>query len=125
MLFKERRTQINPNRVCMGCRLLAKGAEVYGTNCAACHQANGQGLPGAFPALAGSAITIGPAGDHIDIVLNGKAGTAMAAFGSQLNDADLAAVITYERLSWGNEELVAADQAAVQPSDIKAARSAN
>ncbi|MGV0005891.1 MAG: cytochrome c oxidase subunit II [Candidatus Porifericomitaceae bacterium WSBS_2022_MAG_OTU9] len=105
--------------------LLARGAEVYGTNCAACHQANGQGLPGAFPGLAGSAIAIGSVEDHIDIVLNGKAGSAMAAFGSQLNDADLAAVITYERLSWGNEELLAPDQAVVQPSDIKAARSAN
>ena len=105
--------------------LMSRGAEVYGTNCVACHQANGQGLPGAFPALAAGAITTGPATGHIDIVLNGKAGTAMAAFGPQLGDADLAAVITYERLSWGNKDLLAPDDAVVQPATIKAARTAN
>ena len=100
--------------------LMSKGAEVYGTNCAACHQPTGQGLPGAFPALAGQGISIGPVADHINIVLNGKPGTAMAAFGAQLSDADLAAVITYERNSWGNDALV--EQSVVQPADIKAAR---
>jgi cytochrome c oxidase subunit 2 len=66
--------------------------------------------------LAGSKIATGPAKGHIDIVLHGKTGTAMQAFGPQLNDTDLAAVITYERNSWGNSAGV------VQPSDIKAAR---
>jgi len=96
--------------------LLAKGEQVYATNCAACHQANGQGLPGAFPALAGSAIATGPAAGHMDIVMHGKSGTAMAAYKDLLNDADLAAVITYERNSWGNSASV------VQPSAVKAAR---
>jgi cytochrome c oxidase subunit 2 len=96
--------------------LIARGKEVYNSSCAACHQANGQGIPGAFPALAGSPIATGDAGPHIDIVLHGKSGTAMAAYGPQLNDADLAAVITYERNSWGNSASV------VQPSDVKAAR---
>jgi cytochrome c oxidase subunit 2 len=82
----------------------------------ACHQANGQGIPGAFPALAGGELTIGPAKGHIDIVLNGKPGTSMGAFGAQLNDADLAAVITYERNSWGNSASV------VHPTDVRAAR---
>ena len=97
--------------------LMKRGAEVYATSCAACHQANGQGVPGAFPALAGSAIAIDadPAA-HIDIVLNGKAGTAMAAYSGLLNDADIAAVITYERMSWGNSA------SAVQPAAVKAAR---
>ncbi|MEJ2141552.1 MAG: cytochrome c oxidase subunit II [Gammaproteobacteria bacterium] len=96
--------------------LMAKGEAVYTANCAACHQANGAGIPGVFPALAGSAIATGDAKGHIDIVLHGKAGTAMAAYGPQLNDVDLAAVITYERHSWGNNASV------VQPADVKAAR---
>jgi cytochrome c oxidase subunit 2 len=97
--------------------LMEKGEEVYGTFCVACHQANGQGVPGAFPALAGSAIATGPVADHLNRVLHGKAGTAMAAFGPQLNDVDLAAVITYERNSWGNDT-----GDVVQPADVKAAR---
>ena len=105
--------------------LMSKGEAVYGTNCVACHQASGQGLPGAFPALAGVGISVGPVQDHMDIVLNGKPGTAMAAFGGQLNDAELAAVITYERNSWGNSDIVDPEQAVVQPADIKAARAAN
>lgn len=97
--------------------LMAQGEKVYGTNCAACHMANGEGMPGAFPALKGGAITTGPVDGHIDIVLNGKSGTAMQAFGDQLSDADLAAVITYERNAWGNDT-----GDVVQPADIKAAR---
>ncbi len=97
--------------------LMARGEGVYKTNCAACHQANGEGLAGVFPGLKGSAIATGDIAGHIDIILNGKAGTAMAAFGGQLNDADLAAVVTYERNAWGND---AGDL--VQPADIKAAR---
>ena len=96
--------------------LMKRGEQVYNTSCAACHQANGAGIPGVFPGMINSKITIGPAADHIDIVVNGKAGTAMQAFGAQLNDADLAAVITYERNSWGNAASV------VQPADVKAAR---
>lgn len=97
--------------------LVAKGQEVYTKNCMACHQATGQGIPGVFPALAGSKIANGAAAGHINIVVKGKAGTAMAAWGPQLNDLDIAAVITFERNSWGN---TAAD--VVQPKDIKAAR---
>jgi cytochrome c oxidase subunit 2 len=96
--------------------LMAKGEQVYATNCAACHQANGQGVPPAFPALAGSAIATGDAGIHIEQVLNGKSGTAMAAYRDILNDVDMAAVITYERNSWGNSADI------VQPAAIKAAR---
>ncbi|MDV3238886.1 MAG: cytochrome c oxidase subunit II [Gammaproteobacteria bacterium] len=97
--------------------LMARGEKVYATNCAACHQANGEGVPGAFPALKGGVIATGPVAGHIDLVLNGKSGTAMAAFGAQLNDADLAAVITYERNAWGNDT-----GDVVQPADVKAAR---
>jgi cytochrome c oxidase subunit II len=95
----------------------ARGEKVYAANCVACHQANGQGIPGSFKALDGSALVKGPAKGHIDIVLNGKAGTAMAAFGKQLSDTDIAAAITYERNSWSNKT-----GDVVQPSDVKAAR---
>ena len=94
--------------------LMAKGEEVHTKACAACHQANGQGMPGAFPAINGSAIATGPVAEHIDIIMNGKAGTAMQAFANQLSDSDLAAVITYQRNAWDNK---VGDS--VQPADIK------
>ena len=97
--------------------LKARGEKVYASNCVACHQANGQGIPGSFKALDGSPIVKGPVKDHLDRVLNGKTGTAMAAFGKQLSDTDIAAVITYERNSWSNKT-----GDVVQPSDVKAAR---
>jgi cytochrome c oxidase subunit 2 len=97
--------------------LLAKGETVYLANCAACHGPTGAGIPGAFPAMTGSAVVTGDIAGHIDTVVNGKTGTAMAAFKTQLNDVDIAAVITYERNSLGNS---VGDM--VQPSAIKNAR---
>ena len=82
--------------------LMVTGKEVYMKSCAACHQANGEGVPGAFPALKGSPLVQGDPGAHIDVVLNGKAGTAMQAFRDQLSATELAAVITYERNAWGD-----------------------
>jgi cytochrome c oxidase subunit 2 len=97
--------------------LLERGEKVYGGTCAACHQANGEGIPGAFPAIKDSAVATGPAGDHLALVMNGKAGTAMTAFAGQLSDVDLAAVVTYQRNAWGNNvgDLI-------QPAEVKAAR---
>jgi cytochrome c oxidase subunit II len=83
-------------------QLVEQGQTVYNTYCVACHQANGQGLPPAFPALAGSPIATGPIAGHAEVVLNGVPGTAMAAYRNQLNPVDLAAVITFERNSLGN-----------------------
>ena len=106
--------------------LVAAGTEVYAKHCVACHQANGQGLPPAFPALAGSALIKAPLLDkdgkivkdsHVDRVMNGKAGTAMQAFRNTLSDVELAAVITYERNSFGN---TLGDM--IQPAQIKALR---
>lgn len=94
--------------------LMAKGEEVYNTQCATCHQADGSGMPPAFPALAGSEIVNGPAEAQIDLVLNGKPGTAMQAFGNILSEADIAAAITYTRNSFGNS---AGD--IVQPAIVK------
>lgn len=97
--------------------LMAKGQTVYNSNCSACHQPTGLGLPGVFPALANSPIALGDVKAHIDVVMNGKAGTSMSAFKGQLSDADIAAVITYERNSFGN---TVGDL--VQPSTIKSLR---
>ena len=89
----------------------AAGGQVFATRCASCHQASGTGVPGAFPPLAGDAVVNGPGAAQIDIVLNGLSGkvingvtyaSAMPAWRSVMTDADIAAVISYERSSWGN-----------------------
>lgn len=95
--------------------LMEKGAAVYATNCAACHMAQGEGAAGLFPALDGSPIVNGSAAEHVSKVLDGK--NLMPAFKGQLNDVDIAAVVTYERNSWSNST---GDM--VQPKDVKAAR---
>jgi len=97
--------------------LKARGEKVYAANCVACHQANGKGAPPAFPPLDGGKLTSGPKAGHIDMVMNGKANTAMAAFGKQLSDTDIAAVVTYERNAWGNKS-----GEVIQPAEIKALR---
>ena len=83
-------------------------------------------MPPAFPALAGSKMVTGPLlgkdgkiikDSHVDRVLNGKAGTAMQAFRNSMSDVELAAVITYERNSFGNKT---GDM--IQPAQIKALR---
>ena len=82
--------------------LMALGQKVYETHCALCHQISGEGLPGAIPALKGSAIATKDIPGHIHMVVFGKPATAMQAFGKQLTTSELAAVITYERNAWGN-----------------------
>lgn len=82
--------------------LMSTGEQVYMRACAACHQPNGKGLPGVFPALAGSEMALNDIPGHIDIVINGKAGTSMQAFDKQLTMSEIAAVVTYERNAWGN-----------------------
>lgn len=88
------------------------GAAVYAARCAACHQANGAGLPGAFPPLAGSEWVTGKGSTLAAIVLHGIGGPltvkgqhydgAMPAFQQQLQDSEIAAVLTYIRGQWGN-----------------------
>nr|WP_211284224.1 cytochrome c oxidase subunit II [Oceanimonas doudoroffii] len=97
--------------------LMTLGEQVYQKACAACHQANGEGIPGAFPALTGSDMVLNDRAGHINIVLYGKAGTAMQSFDKQLALKELAAVITYERNAWGNDT-----GDLVQPKDIHQAR---
>ena len=104
----------------------AKGAELYSANCAACHQATGMGLPGAFPPLKGNSAVLDPdPAKQIDVVLHGLHGQAidgtvypsvMPPFGGSLSDTDIANLINHERTSWGNQSKpITADQ-------VKAAR---
>jgi cytochrome c oxidase subunit 2 len=96
--------------------LMQLGETTYLAHCAACHQPSGMGLAPVFPALKGSPMaTTGSITDHIDIVVNGKAGTAMQSYRKQLSLKEIAAVVTYERNAWGNDtgELV-------QSADVKA-----
>ncbi|USD21598.1 cytochrome c oxidase subunit II [Microbulbifer variabilis] len=94
--------------------LFAQGEKVYNSMCAACHQPNGKGVPGVFPAIAGSKIATGPLNTHLDIVIDGsQVNPAMQAFGEQLSEVDIAAVITYQRNAFGNEM-----GDTVQPVDI-------
>ncbi len=107
----------DPNKVWTRDELVARGEKVYTANCVACHQATGAGLPPVFPALDGSKIAKGPKEGHLNLVINGKPGTAMAAFGAQLADTDIAAVVTYERNAWTNK---VGD--VIQPAEVKALR---
>ncbi|WP_438696038.1 cytochrome c oxidase subunit II [Vibrio marinisediminis] len=82
--------------------LMQIGEKVYVERCAVCHQANGEGIPGAFPAIKGSKIATGDVDVHIDTIVNGRAGTAMQAFDNQLTEKEIAAVITYQRNGFEN-----------------------
>ena len=109
---------LDPNKTYTLDELKTQGEKVYVAHCAACHQPTGAGTPPVFPALTGSPVTTGAKAGHIDMVMNGsKKNPAMAAFGKQLNDVELAAVITYERNGLGN-----AVGDVVQPAEIKALR---
>ncbi|HEY7944794.1 MAG TPA: cytochrome c oxidase subunit II [Casimicrobiaceae bacterium] len=103
--------------------LVARGEKVYTANCVACHQANGKGLPPAFPPLDGSKVVTGPKEAHISTVLNGvtKDGkpTAMVAWKGTLSDVEIASVVTYERNSWGNHT-----GEAIQPSEVAGIKAA-
>ncbi|NNG14951.1 MAG: cytochrome c [Gemmatimonadales bacterium] len=102
------------------------GEQVYGTTCQVCHQPDGTGMEGQWPALAGSAVVSGDPEIPIRIVLRGMSGEmtrngvtyngVMTPWGSQLSDEDVANVLTYVRSSWGNSaaEVTAEQVAAVR-----------
>jgi cytochrome c oxidase cbb3-type subunit 2 len=106
---------------------LPAGEPLYTAHCAACHQAQGQGLPGAFPPLAGNDVVLdNDPTEHIDIILHGLQGkiidgvdysSPMPAF-PQLSDEQIAAIVNHERVSWGN------DAPTVTSADVAAVRSA-
>jgi len=95
--------------------LMAHGEDIYQAHCAACHREDGSGMQPAFPALAGNAVVNGELSEHIDVVVNGRPGTAMAAFGQRLDARDLAATLTYTRNAFGNQT-----GDLVQPEDVAA-----
>lgn len=99
--------------------LMTKGEAVYKAQCLACHQANGEGIKGVFPALVKSPIAIDKANRlrHIQQIIYGK--NLMPAYGEQLSDLDIAAVTTYERNAWGNNT-----GDVVQAKEVLEARSA-
>ena len=106
----------DPSKVWERDALVARGKEVYGANCAACHQASGKGA-GPIKALDGSAVVLNS--DHTEVIaslLNGRANGAMPAW-KQLSDTEIAAVITYTMNSWSNQT-----GDLVQPSAVQAAR---
>ncbi|MBC3934088.1 cytochrome c oxidase subunit II [Undibacterium rugosum] len=106
----------DPAKVWTVDELKQRGEKVYASNCVACHQATGKGVPGAFPALDGSAVVNGEKAGQIGILLNGK--NAMPAWKSTLSETEIAAVITYTRNSWSNK----AAENIVQPAEVLAAR---
>ncbi|HEY8023931.1 MAG TPA: cytochrome c oxidase subunit II [Burkholderiaceae bacterium] len=107
----------DPSKVWTIDELKQRGEKVFNTNCAACHQVNGKGIAGTFPALDGSPVVNGPKAEQINVVLNGRNGK-MPAWKDSLSDTEIAAAITYTRNSWSNK----AAENIVQPAEVLAAR---
>ena len=106
----------------------ADGGQIFATQCAACHQPTGAGIPGVFPPLAGSEWVVGKERLVVQIVLHGLTGSiavkgttyasVMPPFGDKLSDEEIAAVATYVRGAWGN------GASALDPKTVQAERSA-
>ncbi len=96
--------------------LMTMGKAAYEKNCSACHQVTGAGMPPTFPALKNSPVATGPVQKQIQIVLHGVKNTAMQAFGDQLDNQTIAAIITYTRNAWGNDD---ANKKAHQATDVQ------
>jgi len=109
----------DPNKTWTADELRTRGEKVYASNCVACHQANGKGVPGTFAPLDAAQVVLGPKGPQIETVLKGRPGTAMASF-AHLSDVEIAAVITYTRHAWSNAGK--GEDPVVQPVDVKSAR---
>jgi cytochrome c oxidase subunit 2 len=101
-----------PNKAWTKSELIQKGRQIYKENCAACHQAEGNGLKPLYPALAKDHVVLGPAADEIKLVLTGRPGTPMQGFPS-FTDEEVASVVTYTRSSFGNNA-----HDIVQPTDV-------
>ncbi len=112
----------DPNKSWDIAELKTRGEKVYNANCAACHQANGAGVPNAFPSLVNAKTVIGPKVEQIAMVLNGRKGqfmpTSVMPAQNMLSDVDIAAAITYSRNAWGNK----VKEDVVLPAEVKAAR---
>src|SRR5450830_293300 len=106
----------DPNKVWTIDELKQRGEKVYASNCVACHQASGKGVPGAFPALDGSVVVAGPKDAQVHLLLNGKG--VMPSWKATLSDTEIAAVITYTRNNWSNKSA----ENIVQPAEVLVAR---
>ena len=105
----------------------ALGEQVFGNYCSACHQLSGEGLAGVFPPLRGDPVVLDEdASEHIRIILEGLSGreingiaygAGMPAFGDQLSDEQIAAVVNHERSNWGNAAVT------VGPDEVAGKRS--
>jgi cytochrome c oxidase subunit 2 len=104
--------------------LVTQGKAQYDKSCGMCHQANGAGLPPSFPALKKSRVVTGPLESNIKFVLTGVPGTAMQAFGDQMDNKTLAEIITYTRHAWGNDVVTKKHKysTVAQPQDVENAR---
>ena len=109
----------DPNKEWTEAELVARGEKVFAANCVACHQANGKAFR-QLPRARRRQVVLGPKAAQINTVLKGKPGTAMAAFGGQLNDVEIAAVISYTRHAWSNAGK--GQDPTVQPKDVTAGR---
>lgn len=100
------------------------GASLFQQNCSACHQAQGQGVPGAFPALAGDKFVVGDPKGPAYVVTHGRGG--MPNFSEDLDDKQIAAILSFVRSSWGNTapalsaDLVASVRGATAPPNQQA-----
>jgi len=112
----------DPNKAWTVAELIAKGEKAFQANCAACHQASGVGIPGAFPSLVGAKTVLGPPDAQIAIILKGRKGvyqpTSQMPAQNALSDTDIAAIITFTRNAWGNK----AEDNEVLPTEVKTAR---
>lgn len=98
--------------------LMSLGKAKYQQICAACHDANGTGIPPMYPGLKGSSVAVGkPISRHIQLILNGLPGSAMQPYRDQLSDEEIAAITTYERNAWGNNT-----SDIIQPADVATLR---
>ncbi|NUQ92742.1 MAG: cytochrome c [Gemmatimonadaceae bacterium] len=107
------------------------GAQIFSSTCAACHQAQGEGTP-TYPPLAGSEWVNGAESRLVRIVMHGLQGDvevqgqvyngAMPAWGTTLSDAEIAAVLTYIRASFGNQSLPVTTATVAQTREANAGR---
>lgn len=124
--FAQTQDKPQAQRTMTRAELMDLGKKKYDIICAACHKPDGTGLPPMFPALKGSSVAVGkPISRHIDYILKGVAGSAMQGYAQQLNDEEIAAIVTYERNAWGNntdDVIQPADVAKVRRGDHKKAK---
>jgi len=104
-----------PGKTWEQAELMARGAQVYAANCAACHQANGKGA-GPIKPLDGSPVVLAAQkAEQLKVVLAGR-NNAMPSW-KHLSDVDIAAVVTFTKNSWGNHT-----GQRVQPAEVLALR---